>query len=372
MFFSSKNLAKLIAKSLVIFFVLLLVDFSVYYFLVSVIIYGIPYAKVDNSIPFGTLNLFKFQSWIFIGLSITLTFVFIWIVFKLIQNIQIKMIAERLQIMREDGFTESIEPRFADTDTAKLVQQINFINASKQEIIDAERANENLQRELIGNISHDLRTPLTSILGYLGFMTDNKLNSDQFTDYSKKSLTQANNMKKMLEDLFDYTQTIDSQNSLNIQALNLSDFLEQLVVQFELQANEAGIVMDSYTKPNKITLNADPDKMARVFMNLINNAFKYAKGASFIKLNAVQTSSNSVDIYVQNDGESIPTAEQKKLFDRFYRVDKSRNKSISGNGLGLAISKGVVSQHHGQIRVESSKQITSFIISLPLDGGVAK
>lgn len=112
-------------------------------------------------------------------------------------------------------------------------------------------------------------------------------------------------------------------------------------------------------------IDADAEKLVRVFNNLISNALKYGHGASFINLSAKKIKANLVEIRVENDGEAIPKEALQKIFERFYRVETSRNTKTGGTGLGLAIVKEVIDLHHGKITCESNDQLTSFIIHLP-------
>ena len=143
--------------------------------------------------------------------------------------------------------------------------------------------------------------------------------------------------------------------------------LQQLAVNYELEAEQKGVVISAVSNPAVIEMVGDPDRLARVFMNLINNALKYGEGATFVRLSAkAVTEENQVEIRVTNNGAKIPDESIKRLFDRFYRVESSRNTKTGGTGLGLAIVNGVINAHGGQVRVESDDKLTSFIINLPL------
>ena len=112
-------------------------------------------------------------------------------------------------------------------------------------------------------------------------------------------------------------------------------------------------------------MDADPEKLGRVFSNLVANALKYGNGASYIKIDARQVGA-SVVIEVANDGTQIPAASLGHLFERFYRVESSRSKDTGGTGLGLAIVKSIVDLHHGEVEVTSTPQVTTFTVILPL------
>ncbi|WP_439425406.1 sensor histidine kinase [Oenococcus alcoholitolerans] len=306
-------------------------------------------------------------------LFIFLVFLAIWLYLflKEINHIQSELITEELKHINEHGSGQISGLMFNDRLSKELADQIDLLIKSKQELLDEERKNEQKQRELVTNVSHDLRTPLTSIVGYLGLIKDNpQLSPDQIQHHAGTAYAKAQQLVSMVEDLFSYSQTQTHGENLNFQPMELSEFFDQLIVQFELEAKKSNITMSALTNPQQIQIVADPEKLARLFINLINNAFKYGNpGMSFIKMTAVQRD-DRVELKVQNDGTQIPRSSLEKVFDRFYRADQSGNKEISGTGLGLAIAKGIANQHHGDISAYSSSQLTSFVIDLPLDASL--
>ena len=148
--------------------------------------------------------------------------------------------------------------------------------------------------------------------------------------------------------------------------------LEQVEAGFELEAEKKGISFEIAARPKNLTIKADAEKLVRVYNNLINNAFKYGTGATKIKLVANLINKQEVELRVENNGARIPEDALNKIFERFYRVETSRNTKTGGTGLGLSIVKGVVDLHKGTIECKSDDNWTSFIIRLPLDPEKAK
>lgn len=252
-----------------------------------------------------------------------------------------------------------------------LVNNINNVYEAAQQAIMEEHAIERSKDEMVTNVSHDLRTPLTSILGYLGLIINDKdqqkLSHEDIMKYAKTAYDKSGQMKSLVEDLFDYTQVRQVDFKLHWAPLDLAAMLQQLAVNYELEAKEKNVVISVVSKPTVIEMMGDPDRLARVFMNLINNALKYGEGATFIRLTAkILAKENEVEVRVTNNGAKIPNESLERLFDRFYRVESSRNVKTGGTGLGLAIVDGVVEAHGGRVRVESDDELTSFIINLPL------
>ena len=251
--------------------------------------------------------------------------------------------------------------------TQALIDVTNTIAKQTQKIREEERESERSKDEMITNISHDLRTPLTAIIGYLGLV---EMNGEQLSEadrakYIHTAYSKSNQMKVLVEDLFEFSKTQAHDAVLNLTTLSLSDLFAQLIASYEIEAQEHNMALTQIVKPELIVLEADSDKLARALMNLISNAFKYGDGATFIKLTA-QVKGTDVEIRVINDGIKIPSEALTDIFDRFYRVESSRNSQTGGTGLGLAIVKGIIAQHHGQVRATSDDELTTFIVTLPL------
>ncbi|MEY8441879.1 HAMP domain-containing sensor histidine kinase [Lactobacillaceae bacterium 24-114] len=247
-----------------------------------------------------------------------------------------------------------------------VIASVNALVDSAVQSMDDERKIEKSKDELITNVSHDLRTPLTSIIGYLGLIEDKQYRSEEdILKYTHIAYEKAKQMKNLVEDLFEYTKVQQRGNPINIMEIDLNQLLEQLTASFELEAQHKGIEITSSVKPNPLMIEADPEKLGRVFSNLVSNAFKYGNGATFIKITASQQQ-DKVIVTVSNDGEPIPEKSINHLFERFYRAEESRSRATGGTGLGLAIVKSIVDLHHGNVRVTSDEEETSFIVTLPL------
>lgn len=223
------------------------------------------------------------------------------------------------------------------------------------------------KEEMMTNISHDLRTPLTAIIGYLGLVVtaNTALAKEDQQKYLETAYHKANQMKMLVEDLFEFAKLQSSQISLNINDFSLGDLFDQVLANYAVEAEKKGIRLTTQLAPELIVMAGDSEKLARVLINLVENALKYGQGASFIKLTGQAKENGQVEIRVVNDGPAIPEDSLNRLFNRFYRVESSRNTKTGGTGLGLSIVKGVVDKHHGQVRAESSDELTAFIINLP-------
>ena len=247
-----------------------------------------------------------------------------------------------------------------------VITSVNALVDSAVQSMNDERQIEKSKDELITNVSHDLRTPLTSIIGYLRLIEDKQYHSEEdIVKYSHIAYEKAKQMKTLVDDLFEYTKVQQHGAPVNMMTVDLSQLLEQVSASFELEGQKRGIEVSSATQPTLLLVDADPEKLGRVFSNLVANALKYGNGASYIKIDARQVGA-SVVIEVANDGTQIPAASLGHLFERFYRVESSRSKDTGGTGLGLAIVKSIVDLHHGEVEVTSTPQVTTFTVILPL------
>ena len=247
-----------------------------------------------------------------------------------------------------------------------VITSVNALVDSAVRSMDDERKIEKSKDELITNVSHDLRTPLTSIIGYLGLIEDKQYRSEEdILKYTHTAYEKAKQMKTLVDDLFEYTKVQHHGAPVNIMKIDLNQLIEQLTASFELEAQHRGIEITSSVIPNPLMIEADPEKLGRVFNNLVSNAFKYGNGASYIRIDARQKKDRVV-VKVANDGTPIPKKSLDHLFERFYRAETSRSRATGGTGLGLAIVKSIVDLHHGSVNVTSNEDETVFIVKLPL------
>lgn len=247
-----------------------------------------------------------------------------------------------------------------------VIASVNALVDSAVRSMDDERKIEKSKDELITNVSHDLRTPLTSIIGYLGLIEDKQYRSEEdILKYTHTAYEKAKQMKTLVDDLFEYTKVQQHGAPVNIMKIDLNQLIEQLTASFELEAQHRGIEITSSVIPNPLMIEADPEKLGRIFNNLVSNAFKYGNGASYIRIDARQEN-DMVVVKVANDGTPIPEKALDHLFERFYRAEASRSRATGGTGLGLAIVKSIVDLHHGSVKVTSNEDETAFVVTLPL------
>ena len=234
---------------------------------------------------------------------------------------------------------------------------INSINKLSNELNDQE----NLRKQLTGDIAHELRTPLTSIKGHLDAIivgiwepTNERLNS--INEEVKRITNLVDELRKLAK--FD-----SGKDNLNKEIVNLKNYIKSIAYNYEGKALEKNIVV-KYQLEN-IEALIDKEKFAQVIINIISNAIKYNNGNNEIYIKVFKKN-NSINISIKDSGIGIPKSEYKNIFERFYRLDKSRGANEKGAGVGLTIAKSIVNAHGGEIEVYSEiNKGSEFIISLP-------
>ena len=288
-----------------------------------------------------------------------------WRLIRRYRQMQLRHIISELHYIANGNYDHRI-PFEIGGDLGRVVESINGLVDSTVEAIEDERRIEKSKDELITNISHDIRTPLTSIIGYLGLIEEKKYSThEELLKYTHTAYSKAKQMKLLVDDLFEYTKVRQSSTPLSIMTFDLGQLLDQLSVDFELDANKRSMKIEVNATPSPFIMEGDTEKLVRLFNNLISNGLKYGRNGTQICLSAEKIGKEAV-IIVKNDGDPIPKEALSQLFDRFYRVEESRSQETGGTGLGLAIAQSIVVLHSGYIYATSDEKWTSFVIHLPL------
>lgn len=242
------------------------------------------------------------------------------------------------------------------------------INRLKQEAeSNAKLAKENEQRknDLIMYLAHDLKTPLSSMIGYLTLLRDESKISEELREkYLSISLDKTERLEDLINEFFEITRFNISTITLQYTKINLTRLLEQLVYEFKPMLKEKNLQCN-LCATDDIMLRCDADKIQRVFDNLLRNAVIYSFENTEITISA-QCQEEKVSIVFCNHGDTIPEEKLSRIFDQFYRLDAARSTSCGGAGLGLAIARQIVELHNGTIVAESQEEQIKFSITLPL------
>ncbi|TCP70207.1 sensor histidine kinase [Baia soyae] len=248
----------------------------------------------------------------------------------------------------------------------KLATRVNLILEQLRTAVEEERLAEQTKNELITNVSHDLRTPLTSIMGYLSLIDRNQYQDEvELRYYTDIAYQKAQRLDQLVNDLFEYVRTKNPKMSLQVKAINLKELLKQIAIQFQIQLKQEKMKSRLSLPESSVCVEADGDQLARVFENIISNAMNYGKKGIFVDI-TLEVHDQLAVVKITNYGDSIPRADLPYLFDRFYRIEKSRSVYTGGSGLGLAITKNIIELHQGFVEVKSDEKETSFHICLPI------
>lgn len=250
----------------------------------------------------------------------------------------------------------------------EMVEVEKKLNHFKTEAIKNERlARENEQKkdELIVYLAHDIKTPLTSMIGYLSLLSEIKdMPQEQRNRYIDIALDKSYRLEDLINELFDVARFNSEKIVLEKEEINLNLMLEQIADDFYPTLKEMNKKIN-FTSDEKTILYADPDKLSRVFNNLIKNAVNYSKENTDIDI-SILNKENQATVKITNKGKQIPKEKLDKIFEKFYRLDSSRTSKTGGSGLGLAIAKEMVELHGGRIYAESDMKETTFSVILPI------
>lgn len=248
----------------------------------------------------------------------------------------------------------------------EIAGRINEMTEQINQLITSERDALQSNKDLIACVAHDLRTPITSVKGYLDLALDTKhYDLEQRQKYVRIAQTKANRLEYLIHDLFNYTKLTSGEITLHRSKIDLVKLVEQMVEEFYPLFQEEELECTTKYNISYLEMNMDGELIARAVQNLLSNAIKYGKDGKhvYVELECLE---QEVQIRVTNYGLVIPEESIKHLFDKFYRVERSRNVKTGGTGLGLNIAQEIVHLHGGRIQVTSGASGTCFTIALPL------
>lgn len=284
----------------------------------------------------------------------------------------LRSISKSVEQMKEGNFDITLDLDGND-EVSVLARSVLEMSDEIKAMMEKQKRLEQEKDDLITSVAHDLRTPLTSILGYLDLILYNQeISMEEKVKYltivNKKSLQ----LKKLIEELFDYTRYSKNQMIPKKIKLDITKFMEQIVEEFYPSFYENQIEVCTNFSTKSIFIDADGDLLARAIGNILNNAVKYGADGKQIIITMKEVKSQ-IKISIINFGQIIPKEDIDKIFDRFFRVEQSRSEKTGGTGLGLAIAKSIFELHEASVEVTSGEEGTEFLITfLKIDEKIEK
>lgn len=266
------------------------------------------------------------------------------------------------------GIDKLMEERAAislSPELESVEHKLSDVKRTLAERADKAKRAEQQKNDLVVYLAHDIKTPLTSVIGYLSLLDETPdMPDEEKAKYIHTAWEKANRLRNLVNEFFEITRSHSEALPLQKTKVDLYYMIAQISDELYPQLNACGKIIENHVDED-ISVYGDSDKLARVFNNILKNAISYSTDNSVIKVSAKELSEWTV-IQFENDGE-IPEEKLNVIFDKFCRLSNARLSETGGSGLGLAIAKNIIVLHGGQIKAESSNGRTAFIIEIPLD-----
>lgn len=246
----------------------------------------------------------------------------------------------------------------------KQTSELGTLARSFEEMMHDLQQLEQMRRDFVSNVSHEVQSPLTSISGYAQALKQVNLADHERSRYLDIIIAEAKRMSKMSDSLLKLSLLESQSQQLRLATLSLDEQIRRVIVALQPQWSARNIHFELDLQTVKVT--ADHDQLNQVWTNILANSIKFSKDGGVINVSILQDIKN-VTVRISDSGIGIPLEDQKRIFERFFKADRSHSRKYEGSGMGLAIVKQIVSLHQGDIRVESEPgQGTTFIVTLPI------
>lgn len=275
-------------------------------------------------------------------------------------------ISDNITHIATGNMTDHIEIGRQD-ELGEIARRVNEMQEKLYAMMEMERKALQDNKNLITSVAHDLRTPVTSIMGYLELAMDMEHHPlEERQKFAAIALQKAVRLERLIQDLFSYTRLMNGEITLHRSEIDLVQLVRQMVEEFYPIFQDHDLECTYHSNINSQMMVLDGEMIARAVQNLLSNAAKYGKDGKQITVN-IEKLDQEIQISVTNFGQIIPEESLSSIFQKFYRVEQSRSTDTGGTGLGLNIAYEIIQLHGGKIEVSSSIQGTQFTIALPLD-----
>lgn len=273
----------------------------------------------------------------------------------------IKEITNGVQQISSGNYSVKIPERYPD-ELGTLAEQVNLMTEQLSLAKEHERQQEQRKNDFITSIAHDLRTPLTSVIGYLGLISQQDgiaMDKELMVKYADVAYRKSLRLQDLITELFEFSRYNFEEIKPAQNRIDLAELMEQLEQEFYPQFSEHNLTSRIILTDRPVYIKGDGSMIARVFDNILSNAVRYGADGKYIDIELVKRQNEAV-VRITNYASSISQSDISRIFDKFYRTDSSRSTKTGGTGLGLAIAKNIVEAHSGTIQAISQDKKTTF------------
>lgn len=305
-----------------------------------------------------------FQTYPFKSSLLMIIIVFLTMMYASKKTLDIIVVNEALRKVSQGNLQEDIKLE-GSAAIKELAENINLIKSGYKETLKNDVRNEKLKTELISNVSHDLKTPLTSIINYVNILKNEDITEEEREEYllilEKKSLK----LKVLIEDLFEMSKINSGKIKLNKELIDILSLIHQGIGEYSTLYEEKNISFKVTSEEDAVYMELDGKMMSRALENIIINALKYSMNNTRVYID-IKREDNFVKIGVKNIANYEMDFNEEDMFERFARGDKSRNSKVEGSGLGLAITKSIVELHNGEVKIKKEGDMFKIYLILPI------
>jgi signal transduction histidine kinase len=306
-----------------------------------------------------------FQTYPFKGSIFVIIILFLTLMFALKRTLDIIVVNDALRKVNEGNLQDDIKLD-GSPQIRELAENINLIKAGYKEILETGVHNEKLKTELISNVSHDLKTPLTSIINYVNILKSGDITEEERAEYLSILERKSLKLKVLIEDLFEMSKINSGRIKLNRELIDILSLIHQGIGEYSTLYEEKNISFKVTTDEDAIYMELDGRLMSRALENVIINALKYSLDSTRVYIN-VKLEGKYVKVGVKNVANYEMDFNEEEMFERFARGDKSRNSKVEGSGLGLAITKSIVELHGGEVKIKKEGDMFKIYFILPIN-----
>ncbi|MBE3558989.1 MAG: HAMP domain-containing protein [Ktedonobacteraceae bacterium] len=269
--------------------------------------------------------------------------------------------------MKEGNYTSRVTTPRTQDELGRLAQAFNEMADTIEADVSELKRQEQVRRDLIANIAHDLVTPLTAIQGFSEALADDVISDPAARQETAQRIArEVQRLRRMVVDLRQMTSLESGQARLDLAPLDMHTLVDETLVVIAPECEQAGITLHNDISPSTPQVLADSDRITQVLLNLLDNARRHTQRGGSIHVGA-ESKEHMLFVHVSDNGSGIAPQDLDHIFERFYRADRSRSKSTGGSGLGLAIVKAIITAHHGKVWAESEPgKGTRITFTLPL------